>query len=155
MTMKNRPKSIATLEDRTPANRMTEPEKAGKAKAEPTPLTSDEQRTLLAGERTMLAWIRTALALMGFGFLVAKFGLFLRQLSSVEQLRPIKATGFSIGMGTALVLVGVLVNLYAAVRHRQFAARYRGGSAWFETALAIGLAVIGIITAGYLLIAGL
>jgi putative membrane protein len=31
----------------------------------------------LAAERTFLAWIRTGLALMGFGFVVARFGLFL------------------------------------------------------------------------------
>ena len=30
----------------------------------------------LAAERTFLAWIRTGLALMGFGFVVARFGLF-------------------------------------------------------------------------------
>jgi len=34
----------------------------------------------LAAERTLLAWIRTGLALMGFGFVVARFGLFLQQL---------------------------------------------------------------------------
>jgi putative membrane protein len=32
----------------------------------------------LAAERTLLAWIRTGLALMGFGFVVARFGLFLQ-----------------------------------------------------------------------------
>jgi putative membrane protein len=31
----------------------------------------------LAAERTVLAWIRTGLGLMGFGFVVARFGLFL------------------------------------------------------------------------------
>jgi len=29
----------------------------------------------LAAERTLLAWIRTGLALMGFGFVVARFGV--------------------------------------------------------------------------------
>ncbi|HTG58643.1 MAG TPA: DUF202 domain-containing protein, partial [Terriglobia bacterium] len=36
----------------------------------------------LAAERTFLAWIRTGLALMGFGFVVARFGLFLQALQS-------------------------------------------------------------------------
>jgi hypothetical protein len=31
-----------------------------------------------ANERTFLAWVRTAIAVMAFGFLVAKFGLFLK-----------------------------------------------------------------------------
>jgi putative membrane protein len=35
----------------------------------------------LSAERTLLAWIRTGLALMGFGFVVARFGLFLQQIT--------------------------------------------------------------------------
>ena len=47
----------------------------------------------LAAERTFLAWIRTGLALMGFGFVVARFGLFLRMLQAVaSQLRRRKLT---------------------------------------------------------------
>ena len=38
----------------------------------------------LAAERTLLAWIRTGLAMMGFGFVVARFGLFLQQLEVVR-----------------------------------------------------------------------
>ena len=37
-------------------------------------------RDSLAVERTFLAWIRTGLAQTGFGFVVARFGLFLQQL---------------------------------------------------------------------------
>lgn len=32
-----------------------------------------------AAERTFVAWLRTGLALMGFGFVVARFGLLLRR----------------------------------------------------------------------------
>jgi hypothetical protein len=39
----------------------------------------------LAAERTLLAWIPTGLALMGFGFVVARFGLFLQQLQIAQQ----------------------------------------------------------------------
>ncbi len=35
----------------------------------------------LANERTFLAWLRTALALIGLGFVLARMGLFLRQLA--------------------------------------------------------------------------
>lgn len=37
----------------------------------------------LANERTFLAWVRTSIALMGFGFVVVKFSLFIKQLSIV------------------------------------------------------------------------
>jgi uncharacterized membrane protein YidH (DUF202 family) len=35
----------------------------------------------LANERTFLAWIRTAVTIMAFGFVVARFGLLLRELA--------------------------------------------------------------------------
>jgi|GEM_PF-5432662 len=40
----------------------------------------DRQREHQANERTFLAWLRTSIALIGFGFAIARFGLFLRQL---------------------------------------------------------------------------
>ena len=39
----------------------------------------------LAAERTLLAWIRTGLAMMGFGFVVARFGLFLQELRFAQN----------------------------------------------------------------------
>jgi putative membrane protein len=41
-----------------------------------------------AAERTLLAWVRTGLALMGFGFVVSRFGLFLRELAAVRDGSP-------------------------------------------------------------------
>jgi len=38
------------------------------------------RRVHMANERTFLAWIRTSIAIMAFGFVVEKFGLFLRQV---------------------------------------------------------------------------
>ena len=48
---------------------------------------STRTREHLANERTLLAWVRTAVALMGLGFVVARFGLFLRQLA-LERAAP-------------------------------------------------------------------
>jgi putative membrane protein len=42
-------------------------------------------RDYLAEERTFLAWIRTSLALIGFGFVVARFGLFLAEILQAPQ----------------------------------------------------------------------
>jgi putative membrane protein len=119
----------------------------------------DEQakdpRIYLAAERTFLAWIRTGLALMGFGFVVARFGLFLRELSVTAA--PVPATPhFSVWIGTVLVLVGVVVNLLAAVHHVRLVRDLNRGVASFDrpSALAIGvagvLAAVGIAMAVYL-----
>jgi len=98
----------------------------------------------LAAERTFLAWIRTGLALMGFGFVVARFGLFLQALQ-VEQpnLQP-RSYSLSVWFGTALLVLGVLVNLVSAWTHvRLIRELNRGGSAFKRpSSLAITVAVI-------------
>lgn len=79
-----------------------------------------DPRVYFAAERTFLAWIRTGLALMGFGFVVARFGLFLRELSMRNSGPPQASshtTGPSLWLGTALVIVGVIVNITAVTTH--------------------------------------
>jgi putative membrane protein len=73
-----------------------------------------------ANERTMLAWIRTGIALMAFGFAIARFGVFLRQVASVGQL-PIHVQhgAGSAWVGAVLVALGMLANLVATIRFAQ------------------------------------
>jgi putative membrane protein len=73
-------------------------------------------RVYLAGERTFLAWIRTGIALMGFGFVVAHFGLFAEEprLPLASGVRPHE---FSLWFGAALIAIGVIVNLFSAGRY--------------------------------------
>jgi uncharacterized protein (DUF302 family)/uncharacterized membrane protein YidH (DUF202 family) len=71
----------------------------------------------LAAERTLLAWIRTGLALMGFGFVVARFGLFLEQLLIAQHARSAQPYGLSLWFGTALIAAGVAVNLFSGWHH--------------------------------------
>jgi uncharacterized protein (DUF302 family)/uncharacterized membrane protein YidH (DUF202 family) len=113
-------------------------------------------RDYLAAERTFLAWIRTGLALMGFGFVVARFGLFLQQLQIFQRDTQPVPTGLSLWFGTALIAVGVLVNLNAAWSHvrlvRQLDHGEIGGPRPMTIALAtaIFLALVGIAMAVYL-----
>ena len=67
----------------------------------------------LAAERTLLAWIRTGLAMMGFGFVVARFGLFLQQIQTMQTSSSEQPYGLSLWFGTALIVVGVIVNVFA------------------------------------------
>lgn len=83
----------------------------------------------LAAERTVLAWIRTGLALMGFGFVVARFGLFLQQFQIMQRGDGAEAQpyGLSLWFGTALIVAGVIMNLVAAWRHAQLVKRLNEG----------------------------
>ncbi|MDX1948281.1 MAG: DUF202 domain-containing protein, partial [Pirellulaceae bacterium] len=103
---------------------------------------------------------RTGLAMMGFGFVVARFGLFLREMAAArgEVPGPALSHGISLWIGTALVLLGVLVNLLAAWQHRSIIRRLQPGIAHpvrasaLSLAVAILLAAIGVAMCGYLLV---
>src|SRR5260370_28907986 len=56
--------------------------------SEHTPEPESRIRDHLANERTFLAWVRTALGLIGLGFVLARMGLFLRQLALSAEVLP-------------------------------------------------------------------
>src|SRR5580698_6378500 len=76
-----------------------------------------DPRTFLAEDRTFLAWIRTGIALMGFGFVVARFGLFLRELEAAQSGSPVETTAFSVVLGTALIVSGVVVTILSSFKY--------------------------------------
>ena len=73
----------------------------------------------LANERTFLAWIRTAIAVISLGFVVARFSLWLRQLSQTSESRlPLpRLHGISLPMGELLMLFGACLSVLAAWRY--------------------------------------
>lgn len=111
----------------------------------------------LAAERTLLAWIRTGLALMGFGFVVARFALFLQEMQFIQHARAVQSYGLSLWFGTALIAAGVAVNLFSGWRHIQLIQRMNSGEgapyhpARLAIATAFFLALVGVGMAIYLI----
>lgn len=122
-----------------------------------TPAPKADIRDYLAAERTLLAWIRTGLALMGFGFVVARFGLFLQRLQLIEGYSSAhQSNGFSLWFGTALIVVGVGVNILSGVQHARLVRALDRGQISLSrpstqaVAIAFFLALVGLAMAIYL-----
>jgi putative membrane protein len=117
--------------------------------------TPTDPRVFFAAERTFLAWIRTGLALMGFGFVVARFGIFLQQIMLDRGNLPVKSSGVSVGLGVCLIAIGVAVNLASAWRHVRLVQTLKKGEllpvrpSMLAIALALALALIGLIMSFY------
>jgi putative membrane protein len=109
----------------------------------------------LAAERTLLAWIRTGLALMGFGFVVARFGLFLQELEATRATAT-PPYGLSLWLGIALIAVGIFVNVFAAWHHLRLVRELDRGRTEYSrpstevVAIALFLALVGLAMAFYL-----
>jgi uncharacterized protein (DUF302 family)/uncharacterized membrane protein YidH (DUF202 family) len=111
----------------------------------------------LAAERTLLAWIRTGLALMGFGFVVARFGLFLEQIQFLQHAPAAQTFGFSLWLGTVLIAFGVVVNVFAGWHHARLVRELDRGETEHSRpsmpaiAVAFFLALVGLAMAVYLI----
>jgi putative membrane protein len=116
-----------------------------------------DPRVYFAAERTLLAWVRTGLAMMGFGFVVARFGVFLQEVAAASATAPHRHTGLSLWGGMALVVLGVVVNVAAAARHwRTIRGLERGRPVGFQPwslgmVVAVLLGLFGLLLTAYLI----
>lgn len=94
----------------------------------PDPVEQDP-RIYFAAERTFLAWIRTGVALMGFGFAIARFGLFLRQMQASQSNIVSHSFWGSPFAGVTLITLGIIVNIAASLNYVRVV-RQLGSGTW-------------------------
>lgn len=103
-----------------------------------------DPRTYMSAERTFLSWIRTGVALMAFGFVVARFGVFLREIQQTTHQQQGSKTAVSIYLGLALVAAGVFTTIASAFKHKRYVEALDRGEfrESFGSAFAFGLVML-------------
>jgi len=109
---------------------------------------------VLANERTFLAYVRTALAFIAFGFVVARFGIFVEQLARIQRVH-LAGPHYSTAFGVLMAVVGVVIGALGAWRYAMADKALRIGivkslpraGAYMITVL---VAAIGVMVALYL-----
>jgi len=122
-------------------------------------MSENDPRIFFAAERTLLAWLRTGLTVIGLGFVVARFGLFLRLLSQQTQATFGHGEfGASAILGVLFVLVGAVAILVATAQHRRYVATLSQAdlpasySRAFAVVLSTAVGFLGLLLAAYLVV---
>ena len=109
----------------------------------------------LANERTFLAWIRTSIALMGFGFVIVKFALFIRQISFALGEKTPQGKGYSAIIGVTMVALGALMATLAYVRYRKIEKQLNNNtyfpSKWLSALVTFSIIIGAVLLVLYLL----
>ena len=117
-----------------------------------------DPRVFFAAERTPLSWVRSGLTVMAFGFVVARFSLFLGFLPISNPSADVTHhfNWISSTLGIALVVLGAAVILGALFNHRLYIRALPSEDIphlvvpWLTSFLSVALAFVGFLLAAYL-----
>jgi putative membrane protein len=111
----------------------------------------------LANERTFLAWLRTCIAIIALGFVVSRFGLFLREFGIAVKngtLTDISAH-YTSSLGMVLVFIGMGFAIYALKNYLHTNKAIESGTYVPKNSIiysvVIGLVIFGVVIVAYLI----
>jgi len=124
----------------------------------PLGIPADQKATeYLANERTFLAWIRTCIAVISLGFVIARFGVWLRELATqISPKAEVQRTSFSLFVGVAMMALGCALTILAAWRYRAINRAIDRGEFQADRGLVVivtvSVATLGAVMIAYLLL---
>ncbi|MGI8824569.1 MAG: YidH family protein [Chloroflexota bacterium] len=111
-------------------------------------------RDHLANERTFLSWIRTAIAVVALGFVVARFGIIIREVGGAHVHAMTAQAGAAVGV--VLVIGGIAAVALATKKFDNTRHDIDHGIVRFspalDVALAVIVAVVSVVLAVYLVV---
>jgi putative membrane protein len=116
----------------------------------------DDPRVFFAAERTLLAWQRTAIAVIGLGFVIERFGLFLRFVHGAAL--PAEHSRMTFIVALLFLMLGASVALVSAWQYRRFLRELttpevpRGYMTWPGPAMNLALAVTAFSAAVWMVV---
>jgi len=92
---------------------------------------------------------------MGFGFVIVKFSLFLKQLSLLLETRDLPSKGYSSIVGVVMVAIGVIIAILAFLQYKknekQLKNNYFVSSSMLSLLITLIIIIGGILLIFYLL----
>ncbi len=113
--------------------------------------TFEKSREHLANQRTFLAWIRTSIALMGFGFVIVKFTLFLKEISYLFEEKGLSSIEYSAIVGVIMVALGVVIAILAFLQYKKYENQLTSNTFISSSMLSLFITLV-VLTGGIILI---
>jgi putative membrane protein len=118
---------------------------------------AEDPRIFFAAERSLLAWNRTCLAMMGFGFVIERFGLFLRLMDPLHTHAPRTGVSFWVGMAlmvfSSTLACASTISFSSVVRRLAPSQIPSGRFTGLALIANLGVALAGLALTGYLALA--
>jgi putative membrane protein len=103
---------------------------------------------ILANERTFLAWVRTNLAVMSLGFVIARFSVWMREISwRMNPQVPVHRLGISAPLGECMIGFGALLTIFAAWRYHVVNRAIKRGEIEADPQMVVAVTVVILVAA--------